>query len=106
MPSVAFFRLTARSVLCVCMERNSLPTVPGTDNSHNHRRRPEHARQRIDVSFQRFAVIGTLLGDTRSAAPGPRADLSWRPIHLGAYVIMAPLSAPATEAETSRANTL
>ena len=40
MPSVAFFRLTARSVLCVCMERNSLPTVPGTDNSHNRRRRP------------------------------------------------------------------
>src|SRR5262249_48065632 len=37
MPSVAFFRLTARSVLCVCMERNSLPTVPGTDNSHNRR---------------------------------------------------------------------
>src|SRR5215475_7033738 len=40
MPSVAFFRLTARSVLCVCMERNSLPIVPGTDNSHNRRRRP------------------------------------------------------------------
>src|SRR5262249_27492518 len=38
MPSVAFFRLTARSVLCVCMERNSLPNVPGTDNSHNRRR--------------------------------------------------------------------
>src|SRR5262249_7655262 len=30
----------ARSVLCVCMERNSLPIVPGTDNSHNRRRRP------------------------------------------------------------------
>jgi len=37
MPSVAFFRLTARSVLCVWMERKSLPTVPGTDNSHNRR---------------------------------------------------------------------
>src|SRR5262245_66360922 len=39
MPSVAFFRLTARSVLCVCMERNSLPIVPGTDNSHNRQHR-------------------------------------------------------------------
>src|SRR5215510_13459948 len=38
MPSVGFFRLTARSVLCVCMERNSLPNVPGPDNSHNRRR--------------------------------------------------------------------
>jgi hypothetical protein len=75
MPSVAFFRLTARSVLCVCMERNSLPTVPGTDNSHNRRRRPvtRHCRGTfyfLERSFRPYWRSRRRIVDRRERAEG------------------------------------
>src|SRR5262245_49683586 len=82
MPSVAFFRLTARSVLCVCMERNSLPIVPGTDNSHNRRRRTgggleTEVRQRRATSKPQWFRRPAPLEPTRHF---PMADFDARPV--------------------------
>src|SRR6516225_3357831 len=63
MPSVSFFRLTVRSVLCVCMERNSLPTVPGTDNSHNRQAASGNA------SLSRHSFIFLSVPSTHESSP-------------------------------------